>query len=217
MISGIKAILFDMDGTLVDTEPLYRRFWRTALKEFGRTLTEDMADEMRSLGKPFVYEKFREWFGGEIDYDAVRSRRRIIMGDWMDQNEILAKPGAEAALKGLRKKGLMTAVCTASPLDRTYRELTMAGLDPNWFDELISANMVERGKPAPDVYQFACAKIGADPSACVAVEDSPNGIRSAAAAGCHVVMVPDLTQPTADLLSLLDEVVPSLERLLDIL
>lgn len=217
MINGIKAVLFDMDGTLVDTEPLYRHFWRLALKEFGKELTDEMANEMRSLGKPYAHEKFREWFSGEIDYEAVRDRRRIIMGEWMAVNRVPAKPGAESALKRLRDKGLVTAVCTASPIPRVYEELTAAGLDPLWFDELISANMVERGKPAPDVYRFACEKIGLEPSVCAAVEDSPNGIRSAYSAGCRVIMVPDLTRPTPDLLPMLSDVVSSLDRLPDLL
>ena len=83
-------------------------------------------------------------------------------------------------------------------MERTERYLKQIGLY-SYFDEIISATMVEHGKPAPDIYTFACAQLGLAPEECLAVEDSPNGVMSACRAGCQVAMVPDQTQPDDEL------------------
>ena len=85
-------------------------------------------------------------------------------------------------------------IATATDLERTNRYLEMAGLS-SYFDEIISAVMVKNGKPSPDIYQLACEKAGRIPLDCIAIEDSPNGVRAAAAAGCCVFMIPDLDEP----------------------
>ena len=90
------------------------------------------------------------------------------------------------------------------------------GLDQA-FGRVISAHMVERGKPHPDVYLYACEQIKECPGDCVAIEDSPNGIRAASSAGCRTVMVPDLTQPTEDLLPLLWGTAPTLREVIDLI
>ena len=103
-------------------------------------------------------------------------------------------------------------IATASDLERTNRYLEMAGLS-SYFDEIISAVMVKNGKPSPDIYQLACEKAGRMPSDCIAIEDSPNGVRAAAAAGCRVFMIPDLDEPDEATRALCEGVFPSLSEL----
>lgn len=112
----------------------------------------------------------------------------------------------------LKEKKIRRAVATATDMERTERYLKQIGLYP-YFDEIISATMVEHGKPAPDIYTFACAQLGLASEECLAVEDSPNGVMSACQAGCQVAMVPDQTQPDDELKKKLTICVNTLDEL----
>ena len=195
----VDAVLFDLDGTLTDTEKYYQTAWPEALKHFGYQMEAWMPLELRSLGRPFAPLKFKEWFGDDFDYGMVREYRKGLMEELIRKNGIPLKPGAVEILKWLRENEILTAVATANNYERTKRYLEQIGLF-SCFDQIICANMVERGKPAPDIYAFACKQLGIEPERAFAVEDSPNGVMSAYAAGLKVVMVPDLTEPDEELL-----------------
>ena len=126
------------------------------------------------------------------------------------------KPHAEQALSWLSKNGYRTAVATATPVERATDQLKQLGI-AEYFDEIVSAASLEKGKPAPDVYLYACEKLGEDPKDCFAVEDSPNGVLSAYAAGLKVIMVPDQTEPDAELAAKLYACIPSLGELAEVL
>lgn len=198
----IDTVIFDMDGTLIDTEKYYRIFWPKALAEFGYTMTDEQALSMRSLGRPFAPARLKEMFGQELDYYKVRDRRKEMMEECLDREGIDLKPGVMELLTFLKEKGITRAIATATDLQRTEKYLGKLGIR-DYFDELISATMVEYGKPYPDIYQYACKTLGKDPEDCIAVEDSPNGVISAYKAGCKVVMVPDQTQPDEELSAML--------------
>ena len=190
----IKYIIFDLDGTLIDTEKYFRIFWKKAAEVNGYTMSDEQALALRSLGRPFAPALMKEWFGEDFDYYAVRESRRIMMKAHLDQVGTEVKKGAAEALKWLSQNGYVVALATATPADRATEQLKEVGLYP-YFTKIVSAAQVEQGKPAPDVYLYAAKELGADPSECLAVEDSPNGVLSAFAAGMKVVMVPDQTQP----------------------
>ena len=193
----IKAVLFDMDGTLIDTEKYYRRFWPLAMAEFGYHLTDEQVLSMRSLGRPFAPARLKEWFGEELDYYAIRARRTEMMEECLEKEGIQRKPGAVEILEELKHRGILAAVATATPPERTEKYLNATGLRP-YFSQIISATQVKEGKPSPDIYLYACEQLGLKPTECMAVEDAPNGILAAYRAGLKVVMVPDQTKPTQE-------------------
>lgn len=195
---SIKAVLFDLDGTLTDTEKYYQIAWPKALKHFGYQVEEWMPLELRSLGRPFAPERFKEWFGEDFDYNEVREYRKGIVEEMIKDTGIPLKPGAKEILTWLREKGILTALVTANNYGRAERYLKKIDLF-DYFDKIICADMVSQGKPAPDIYAFACSELGLDAPETFAVEDSPNGVTSAYLAGCNVIMVPDLTQPDEEL------------------
>lgn len=197
-IKNAKAFIFDLDGTLIDTEKIYRIIWPQAVKELGFEFSDERFLSLRSLGRPFAPAKFKEWFGDEFDYDKARKIRKGLFDKYIEEHGIQLKPGAIELLTFLHEKNIITAIATATDIERANEYLAMTGLS-GYFDKVISATMVPEGKPSPHVYRYACEQLGFDPSECVAVEDAPNGIKSAYAAGLNVIMVPDLTQPDDEL------------------
>lgn len=205
----IKAVIFDMDGVLIDTEKHYFTCWKQASREAGFPFSDEQALSLRSCDAKLAEKRMKEIFGEEFDYYAIRERRRQLVKETLEQYGLEKKPEVEETLRYLREKGIKTAVATATPLDRTREHLKELGL-LKLFDSVVSAKEVENGKPAPDVYLYACEQIGEKPEHCIAVEDSPNGVLSAYRAGLKPVMVPDLTQPDEELKLLLFGCVNSL-------
>ena len=207
-----RAVLFDMDGTLIDTEKYFRVCWPKALAAFGYKMSDEQSLAMRSLGRPFAPELLRKWFGEELDYASVRGKRMEIMEEVLAREGIEVKTGARELLSFLRERGITTAVVTATGMEQAGRRLKQVGL-ADYFDRIISAAQVEKGKPSPDVYLYACESLGVKPQECMAVEDSPNGVMSAYRAGCSVVMVPDQTEPDEGLMKRLYARVDTLDNI----
>lgn len=187
-----------MDGVMLDSEKLYVRFWCEAARNFGYPMEKKHALGIRSLSRVFAIEKLQGWFGKEFDYDAVRNKRIELMDNYVAENGIEAKSGAKELLVWLKQNGYKTALATATPVDRASLYLYQVGL-LEYFDVICSAREVKRGKPEPDIYLLAAKRLGLAPEECLALEDSQNGIRSAFAAGCKTVLVPDLDNPQNEL------------------
>jgi len=194
MKDTITAVLFDMDGLVLDTEKLYTRFWQEAACACGYPMTKEQALGMRSLNRGAGLAKMQSYFGSEVDYDFIRQKRIELMDAFVEKEGVILKPGIHELLAFLKERGIKTAIATSSPIERTVLYLTSVGLQ-NSFDELVSGYMVERGKPEPDIYLYAAKKLGAEPCNCMVLEDSPAGILAAYRAGCVPVMVPDQDEP----------------------
>lgn len=212
----VLGVLFDMDGIVLDTERLYTRFWKEAAQSLGYPMTHEMALGMRSLNHREGERRLKEFLGEEADYDKVRNKRIEIMSAFIEENGVEAKPGMDALLDYLEQKGIQKAIATSSPMDRTEKYLSQVGL---WdrFDEIISAQMVETGKPAPDIYIYAAQKLGLSPKECLVLEDSPTGILAAKRAGCIPVMVPDQDGPDAQVRQMIYAAVENLETVIELL
>lgn len=210
---NIKAFIFDLDGTLIDTEKIYRQVWPKAVAELGYEMKDEHYLAMRSLGRPYAPLQMKEWFGEDFDYNEARRIRKGYFDAYIGEHGIELKKGAIELLTYLRNSGYITAIATATDPVRADEYLTKVGLK-GYFDRVISATMVDEGKPSPKVYQYAASELGFNPDECVAVEDAPNGITSAYRAGLNVIMVPDQSEPDDELLKMVTIKVDSLDEII---
>lgn len=207
----IKGVIFDMDGVILDTEKLYLRFWRQAAADFGYNMTEQHVFGIRSLARKFAVEKLKGIFGEDFPYYDIHARRVELMDYFIKENGFEIKEGVFELLNFLREKDVKIAIATATVRERTNAYLNSIGAI-EYFYVIICGDMVENGKPAPDIYLKAASELNLPPEECVAFEDSPNGIKSAYSAGCQTIMIPDLTQPDGEVISLLSGVYESLDK-----
>lgn len=210
----INTILFDKDGTLIDTEKYYVPTYIRAFEELGHPITRQQALLFRSLGAPYAEELVNTFCGCKMDWTAFRNLRANIFNEIIEANGLITKSEARKSLQRLKAAGYRLAIVTATPVDIASKELEKTNL-LDMFEDIVSAYMVKRGKPAPDVYLKACEILKLDPADTIAVEDSPNGVLSASDAGCNTVMIPDLTEPDEELSKRLYSKQPSLVSLAD--
>ncbi len=212
----IKAVIFDMDGLMIDTERLLVKYWLEAAHYYGYPMKREHILGIRSLAAKHAIPKLQAEIGDDFDYYKVRMLRLKLMNEHIEQYGVDEKPGLGELLDYLKEHQYLTAVATATDPERTQRYL--GSLDRlRYFDQIVCASMVENGKPAPDIYIEAAARLQVSPAECMALEDSPNGILSAFRAGMKPVFVPDLTGPDEDTRKLLYGCVDHLSKVIELL
>ncbi len=212
----IKGIIFDMDGLMIDTEKLLVRFWRQSALEHGFNMTDEHVYGIRSMSHKLAIPHLKKIFGEDFNYYEIRKRRIELMNEYTEKYGIEIKSGLFELLDYLKEKGYKMAVATATPCERAEKYMRQINAF-KYFDKIIGGNMIENGKPAPDIYITACKYLELEPPECIALEDSPNGIKSAYSAHCKPIMIPDLTQPDNDTKSMLYALCESLDKVIYIL
>lgn len=191
-MTALAAVLFDMDGTVCDTEPAWMASERDIARRHGGTWTED--DALHLVGFDLLdagaYIKERlglEQTPAEVVVELVEGVTVTVSRDGVDW-----RPGALDLVKECNDAGIPTALVTMSY--RSFAEAVVAAMPHGRFDAVVTGDEVERGKPAPDPYLEAARQLGVAVTDCVAIEDSPTGSASALAAGARVIVVPNHVQ-----------------------
>lgn len=212
----IKGVIFDMDGLMIDTEKLLTRFWCEAAQFYGWNMTKEHVLGIRSLAAKYAEPHLKGIFGDDFNYFDVRTKRIELMNAYIAENGIEKKKGLDELLDYLDEAGLKKAVATATDRKRTKMYLTSIGVYDR-FDKIVCGDMIKNGKPAPDIYITAAGELELPCGECMALEDSPNGIRSAFTAGCVPVMIPDLSQPDDETAKIMYEKCDDLSQVIDVL
>lgn len=207
-----SAVVFDVDGVLFDTEVLIRRSWKKIGDEMGWPQIEPRYLEFIGQSRNDIAARFREIFGPELDGMEFLERCTAWSHRQLEQEGIPLKPGVADILDYLKSKGVPMALATSTNSVRTARRMELTGLG-HYFDAIVTGDMVTHSKPDPEIYLRACRELGVEPACALAVEDAPNGIRSAFGAGMQVIMIPDLAPYTPELAPMLLACLPSLTAL----
>lgn len=211
----IDAVLLDMDGTLIDTERVYRTSLASALADLGYTDGLTIAHAM--IGLPAVECEIMlfEHYGANLRIDELR-RAFVSYKDDMLRDGLPVKDGTLELLDALREADCPMALVTSSSRRGAEEHLTLAGIRSR-FDTLVTHDDVVRGKPDPALYLLATERLGLRPHACVAIEDSMPGIAAAQGAGTIPIMVPDILQPSDETRAKCAAVLPDLHAVLAML
>ncbi|MBO6158282.1 MAG: HAD family phosphatase [Firmicutes bacterium] len=212
-MKDIDAIVFDMDGVLFDTERVSRDCWRQIAKEHQIEGIDEVYPMMIGVNHTDGLEIFRKIYGEGIDGEAFLAECGVLMKKRLHEEGLPLKQGVLELLEYLRQNQIPAAICSSTAVPVIKDHLMQAHME-SYFQAIIGGNMVLHSKPQPDIYLKACEELGKDPARCMAIEDSPNGIRSASAAGMIPVMIPDLVEPTDELRALSFRVEKSLTSFL---
>ena len=199
----IRSVIFDMDGLLIDSECLSVSGWRQAFREAGLPFSEQLIASCRGTGREDMRRRFEAYFAGRAaDFDALLRRKNELADQVTAREGVHPKVGALTLLGWLRDQGYAVALATSTGEAVASEKLRGIGFY-DYFDHYVYGSMITRYKPAPDIFLRAIELLDCPPQKCLVLEDSPNGIRAAHAAGAKPMMIPDLTQPDEELKRLL--------------
>ncbi|WP_395393260.1 HAD family phosphatase [Novosphingobium sp. BL-8A] len=211
----IRAAIFDMDGTLLDTEAAHRNAFVQTGHAIGHPLPDDLLLSMVGVHRGGSRRLVAERMGPDFPLDHFFDESDVLFEAMVDAG-IALRPGAEVILEHFVKAGVPLAIATSTEAPYATQRLEKAGL-LSYFDVVVTRSDVTHAKPHPEPYLLAASRLGVDPAHCVAVEDSPAGVRASSSAGIATVLVPDLLPPTEEMVLASAEVLPSLHALRDLL
>lgn len=207
----VDAVIFDMDGLMLDTERLHLDHFRKAADDFGYPDLEAVYMQSVGLNSRDTERLFAHHFGESFPYADIRNRWREYAEDHVNRFGVPHKSGLTALLKTIQDRGLPKAVATSTKRDMAVALLKKVDLLQH-FDAIVGGDEVSKGKPNPEIFLKAAERLNIHPARCVVFEDSPAGIRGAHAAGMIPILVPDLIQPPDDVRALACRVIRSLEE-----
>lgn len=212
MQKGYKAVVFDMDGIIFDSERLIIECWKETADKYGIADIERACEACLGVNAVETREIFKSFYGQDFPYDEYKKEMSEMFHGRYDGGRLPTKVGVKELLIFLKGQGKKVGLASSTRSMVVKQELTDAGLI-EYFDIVVGGDMVTRSKPQPDIFLKACKELGVEPEEAFAIEDSYNGIRAAASGKLRPLMVPDLMPPTEEMRQLAEKI---FETLLDV-
>lgn len=209
----IKAVIFDMDGLMFDTEKLWEDAFFHVGKKYGLVLSSDFHSKTIGTNYSSIEKVFKDNFGEDFPFADFMVDCRSYMDNIIKNGGLKNKKGLLELLDYLKKNNYLIAIGSSGNKNRILWYLECAKIDKNTFSAIISGEDVLKGKPNPDIFLKACEKLNVSPSNTLVLEDSRNGINAAHASGCISVLIPDLDNVE----SVLDIADYKMDSLLDVI
>ena len=190
----IKAIIFDMDGLMIDSERVTFECYQEILKGMNLTMDEEFYKTL--LGKPLkgIYQRFYDVYGNDFPIEDVIKDVHALMAKRFETEGVPIKTGLKSLLEYLKENNYFTIVATSSNRDRVDTILSQAQIT-DYFDDSICGDEVTKGKPNPEVFLKSCQKLGVNVDEAIVLEDSEAGIQASYDAGIKVICIPDMKYP----------------------
>lgn len=194
----LKLVIFDMDGLMFDTEAVMCRAFLEVTKENGFPGTKDQFMSLLGLNGPDIQKKYREYYGEDINAEALYRMCGERKMKILDAEGIPVKKGLYELLDEIDRLGLKKAVASSSDRQMIIDNLKSAGIADR-FDLILSSRGLKRGKPFPDIFLTVCRQLDIRPEEALVLEDSANGVEAAAAGGIAVIQIPDFSELSDEL------------------
>ena len=211
-MNKIKAVLFDMDGVIFDTEREYLKEWNKIFEKYGYEMKKEIYVSVMGRGRKKVKEIFKENFGDDLPIEEMYIEKDKMLKEAIENNEVPLKQGALELLEFLKKNEYKTALATSAKKDRVKSQVTHAKIN-NLFDAIVCADDIVNSKPDPEIFLKAAEKVNIKPENCIVIEDSEAGIRAAFNAGMIAFHVKDLKEADESIIKYCDK---NFENLIEI-
>ena len=208
----IRAVLFDMDGTVFDTERIYRKCWFEAAEAVGFTDMEELLSRIFGVSERDIGAYVYKTYGADFPYETMLSIRAERIAQTIEREGVPLKDGVPEIFAKLHEMGIVSALVTSAPAFRVRDFLARTQLS-DAFSVVISGERVKKSKPEPDIFLLAAKELGLSPAECVVAEDSHNGVLAGYRAGMRVAMIPALQQATDAITPYVTYLLPSLADL----
>ncbi len=210
----MNAVIFDMDGVLFDTERLCERSWLEVAGKWKLPGMKEIFPKCIGLNANDSRKIVLGAYGEDFDYPKFREEASAWFRDYIEKNGLPVMDGVTECLQWLKSHGWKVGLASSTRQSTVLSHLEQAGIR-EYFSCVVTGDMVEHSKPLPDIYLLACRELGTRPEETYAVEDSPNGIRSAHGAGMIPLMVPDMLEPDEEMRNLSERIFNDLGEVLD--
>ncbi len=205
----LKAVVFDMDGIIFDSERKVVECWIEIAAKYGIKDIEKLCRMCLGTNSAETRRLALEFYGEDFPYDERKAEQSALYHERYDGGRLPMKVGVKELLEYLKQRGLKIALASSTRRVVVENQLRDAGILP-YFDKVVCGDMVSHSKPHPEIFLRACEELSVEPECAIAIEDSYNGIRSAHAAGMRPIMVPDMAEPNEEMERLAEVILPSL-------